>query len=222
MPGFSPWGGSTRGRLQGNPWARSKGTRGRLQRKRTRAAPSDRSPSRWPRARSPLSTGCPGPLPGPTPRPAGCAPQTLSARSSATPGPGGGWMRAPPPRRSPEPDEPAGPAGEPGAGLSRNLPLIPAMSTTSLVATLPAEKIRLHCVTTRRIIVVQPWAPSPSPAPITGPARLAHRSPSARAARLFAPIARGVYTFRRWRGKIGSSCPLAHRAFGVWITPLSV
>src|SRR6266568_4227864 len=30
--------------------------------KRTRAAPSDRSPSRWPRARSPLSTGCPGPF----------------------------------------------------------------------------------------------------------------------------------------------------------------
>jgi hypothetical protein len=31
-------------------------------RKRTRAAPSDRSPSRWQRARSPLSTGCPGPF----------------------------------------------------------------------------------------------------------------------------------------------------------------
>src|SRR5580693_5044061 len=29
-------------------------------RKRTRAAPSDRSPSRWQRARPPLSTGCPG------------------------------------------------------------------------------------------------------------------------------------------------------------------
>jgi hypothetical protein len=31
-------------------------------RKRTRAAPSDRSPSRWQRGRSPLSTGCPGPF----------------------------------------------------------------------------------------------------------------------------------------------------------------
>jgi len=32
------------------------------QRKRARAAPSDRSPSRWQRGRSPLSTGCPGPF----------------------------------------------------------------------------------------------------------------------------------------------------------------
>jgi hypothetical protein len=31
-------------------------------RKRARTAPSDRSPSRWQRVRSPLSTGCPGPF----------------------------------------------------------------------------------------------------------------------------------------------------------------
>jgi len=63
------------------------------ERKRTRAAPSDRSPSRWQRARSPLSTGCPGPFHA----------QPPSSRICAA-GPCG-------------PDEPVGPAREPGAGL---------------------------------------------------------------------------------------------------------
>jgi hypothetical protein len=33
-------------------------------------------------------------------------------------------------------------------------------------------------------------------------------------------VASGVYTFRARRGKIGSVCPLARGAFGVWITHL--
>jgi len=37
--------------------------------------------------------------------------------------PGGGWLRTPLPWHSPGPDQPAGLAGEPGAGLCRNLPL---------------------------------------------------------------------------------------------------
>jgi hypothetical protein len=78
------------------------------ERKRTRAAPSDRSPSRWQRARSPLSTGCPGPFHA----------QPPSSRICAA-GPCG-------------PDEPVGPAREPGAGLSSNIPRIAAMSTTNL------------------------------------------------------------------------------------------
>jgi len=45
--------------------------------------------------------------------------------------PGGGWLRTPLPWHSPGPDQPAGLAGEPGAGLCRNLPLIPAMSTVN-------------------------------------------------------------------------------------------
>ena len=43
---------------------------------RTRAAPSDRRPSRWLRAWPPLSTGCPGPS-RPNPRPAGGARQAF-------------------------------------------------------------------------------------------------------------------------------------------------
>src|SRR5580704_13899368 len=35
-------------------------------------------------------------------------------------------------------------------------------------------------------------------------------------------VSQRVYTFRPRQGKISSGCPLAHDAFGVWITPLSV
>jgi len=98
-------------------------------RKRTRAAPSDRSPSRWQRARSPLSTGCPGPFHAQPPvqpdlrrRPLSPSPMPHRPRER---------LDADASRRS-EPDEPVGPASEPGAGLSSNIPRIAAMSTTNL------------------------------------------------------------------------------------------
>jgi len=84
--------------------------------KRTRAAPSDRSPSRWPRAWSPLSTGCPGPFqaqPPAQPDKRGrpflpvLVPRLARGRLAAG-APAMAW---------PGPDQPAGPAGEPGAGL---------------------------------------------------------------------------------------------------------
>jgi hypothetical protein len=90
----------------------------RRQRKRTRAAPSDRSPSRWQRAWSPLSTGCPGPFQAQPPvQPV----NTALAHVSATPCREGGWMLAPSGMTSPEPDEPAGPASEPWCWTEQQL-----------------------------------------------------------------------------------------------------
>ena len=66
-----------------------------LPRKRTRAAPSDRSPSRWQRARPPLSTGCPGPFHAQPPIQPDERPRPVRPDRS-TPGLEGGWMRAPP------------------------------------------------------------------------------------------------------------------------------
>ena len=86
----------------------------------------------------PLATGSvpvvywvPGPFPRPTPCPAGSAPQAPSARSSATSASGRLDADAPAMTCS-EPDEPVGPASEPGAGLSSNLPLFRPMSTANL------------------------------------------------------------------------------------------
>jgi hypothetical protein len=79
----------------------------------------------------PLSTGCPGPFHAQPPvqpdlrrRP----PQPFARRVGL--GAAGCWH--PPARRFSEPDEPVGPASEPGAGLSSNLPLFQAMSTANL------------------------------------------------------------------------------------------
>jgi hypothetical protein len=47
-----------------------------------------------------------------------------------------------------------------------------------------------------------------------------HRLPLA--GHLLGLFTQRVYTFGSGRGKISSGGPLAHRAFGVWITPLSV
>jgi len=86
-------------------------------RKRARAAPSDRSPSRWQRARSPLSTGHPGPFhaqPPVQPDLRRRLPQPFSYVTSAS---GAAGCGRPPPWHCSEPDEPVGPASEPGAGL---------------------------------------------------------------------------------------------------------
>ena len=86
----------------------------------------------------PLATGSasvvywvPGPFPRPTPYPAGSAPQASSALP--TPRRPRGRLDADAPRRgiAPNLDEPVGPASEPGAGLSSNIPLIPALSTAN-------------------------------------------------------------------------------------------
>jgi hypothetical protein len=92
-------------------------------RKRTRAAPSDRSSSRWQRARPPLSTGCPGPFHAQPPIQPDERPRPVRP-DRATPGLEGGWMRAPPAVGvALKPDESAGPADEPGAGPEQQLTL---------------------------------------------------------------------------------------------------
>jgi len=69
-------------------------------RKRTRAAPSDRRPSRWPRAWSPLSTGCPGPFQAQPP----VQPDERSRPflPVLVPRLDRGWLAAGPPWRSPD------------------------------------------------------------------------------------------------------------------------
>jgi hypothetical protein len=126
-----------------SPWPASPGQR---QRKRTRAAPSDRSPSRWQRAWSPLSTGCPGPFQAQPP----VQPDERRSplRCHAEPR---GRLDASALHHDVTPNLTSLPVrlASPGAGLSSNLPLIPAMSTVNRAATLPAEIIRLHFVTAR-------------------------------------------------------------------------
>jgi hypothetical protein len=100
-------------------------------RKRARAAPSDRSPSRWQRARSPLSTGCPGPFhaqPPVQPDQRRRPPQPL-----LTPRRPRGRLDADAPDRGIAPNLTSLSVRltSPGAGLSSNLPPIPAMSTTN-------------------------------------------------------------------------------------------
>ena len=90
------------GRGERAGWAGRKGWVGG-EKERARAAPSDRSPSRWPRDQPPLSTGCPDPF---------------HAQPPVQPD----QRRRPPP---------AGPASEPGAGLSSNIPPIAVMSTAN-------------------------------------------------------------------------------------------
>ena len=87
--------------------------------KRTRATPSDRSLSRWPRARSPLSTGCPGPFQAQPP-------VQPDARQTFLPVlvprlARGGWLRAPLPWHSPDPISLPGPAGEPRCWTDQKL-----------------------------------------------------------------------------------------------------
>ena len=114
---------------------------GQRQRKRTRAAPSDRSPSRWQRAWSPLSTGCPGPFQAQPP----VQPDERRSplRCHAEPR---GRLDASALHHDVTPNLTSLPVrlASPGAGLSSNLPLIPAMSTVNRVATLLTVIIRLH------------------------------------------------------------------------------
>jgi hypothetical protein len=95
----------------------------------------------------PLATGLvsvvywvPGPFPGPTP----VQPDERRSPFGATPSHEGGWMRAPSPRRSPNLTSLPVRLASPGAGLSSNLPLIPAMSTTKLTDALQSDNVQLR------------------------------------------------------------------------------
>src|ERR1700730_13543309 len=92
------------------------------------------------------------------------------------------------------------------------------MSTVNLAVTLPAERVRPHYVTARGFVVVHAGRLPGRRGPTYGsPVTVSPwRQP------FFVLFLPGVYTCCPRRGKIGSGCPLAHRAFGVWITPLSV
>ena len=74
----------------------------------------------------------------------------------------------------PEPDEPAGPAGEPGAGLISNLPPIRAMSTVQPDTKLPRDVFQLHRVKNtsmpahRRKRGARERAPGPAPRRLDG------------------------------------------------------
>ena len=125
-------------------------------------------------------------VPGPFPRP------TLSSRIGA-----------------------AGPASEPGAGLSSNLPLIAAMSTTNPWHPCYSRFDVSYIKSQLGQLFAARWSPM---AQEVQPVWTSLGCASAAICR-FCPM-RDAHC--RPAAKICGRCPLAGRGFGVWITPLGV
>ena len=165
-------------------------------RKRTRAAPSDRSPSRWQRAWPPLSTGCPGPFHAQPPiqpderrrsvQPFGGTPRPRGRLDASALCPGAALNVTSLQVR----------LTSPVLDLISNLPSIAAMSTAMGLRT---GKVRSHSVTTRGNVS----APFPA-SPTARHAARSHVSPLSDQERIFVSpvenIAAAARCASRFRG----------------------